>query len=948
MTLFSTSLAAQLPKADPFSIDSLSTSSTLPGPDGLRLVSVSFRITNTAGFSIVPPSPAIATIAISTNTANLDVPALQPGATAFVSSTVQTAAPNVTISISVAPKSVVVSNGPALANPKPTSQQAAAASSKAAATPSPKTGIKPATAPAPYTITVAGDLGRWQSVGPFKINSSPAESGRVTAIAIDPRNPEIVYAGARGSGLWKTLGVRMIWLPLTDSLPSQQIEALALDPNNPDHLVIATGAGVFESFNDGSVWTLLTSTDLQAIGSDGGKLLIASGTNPAMFVTTTNGVKASTDGGRTWAPVLSNNGIQASSIQFSSTDPTHLFATLGTVNGPGPQPGVFEATNGGTTTASWHQLQGCPSAPLPSFPTSSNVWVAESQGSMWVSYRTGGADNDQLGMLHSTSATCTVNGFAEHGWQSVSLSSDCSQYVNNWSYLFIDPNDPTIIYKGGIGLCRATGSGASSSLMSNIHADQHAIAVAASNPSVVYFGSDGGIYRSNDQGKTVSFAGEGMSNTEFLSADVDGTGAAIIGASQDNGIESWDGTSSSVWKYIDNSVDGDGVLVSVDQANPAGFYWMSQGTAAIYQNSSTKIGDSSLGDCGSYSEFPGSVFLGMVSTGTTPALYVTCNGLWTGPPWKQVQADDPNKFKRLGFYRGSLGRVAAATDKGDVFYGVPSLPPLAYIYHDQNAASASSIAFENENSFYVSMNTVAGAGLIYHLQYSTSWIGENVWPGNTNGTISAITVDPVAPNTLLAAIPNKGIFRGVRAPDGTWTWAPYNNGLPAAVSITDLRASRSGSIAAVSYGRGAYTITSASVQPPVPNVIGLTEAGARQDIASAGYTVGTVSSSFSSAVTGTVVSQNPSAGVVASAGSAVSFTVATGDVIVPNVLGFSQKDATTALTALGLVTQVGSQKACVNPGDVLIQSPQAGTAVAPGSTVHLTVDSGSVKTCIIK
>jgi beta-lactam-binding protein with PASTA domain len=48
------------------------------------------------------------------------------------------------------------------------------------------------------------------------------------------------------------------------------------------------------------------------------------------------------------------------------------------------------------------------------------------------------------------------------------------------------------------------------------------------------------------------------------------------------------------------------------------------------------------------------------------------------------------------------------------------------------------------------------------------------------------------------------------------------------------------------------------------------------------------------------------------------------------------------------VPKVSFQKACINPGDVLNQSPQAGNTVPPGSTINLSVDSGTFKTCIIK
>src|SRR5208282_1392570 len=65
-------------------------------------------------------------------------------------------------------------------------------------------------------------------------------------------------------------------------------------------------------------------------------------------------------------------------------------------------------------------------------------------------------------------------------------------------------------------------------------------------------------------------------------------------------------------------------------------------------------------------------------------------------------------------------------------------------------------------------------------------------------------------------------------------------------------------------------------------------------------------------------------------------------VSVPNVVGDTQAAATTAITgaglALGTVTMASS--ATVAAGDVISQSPVAGTSVARGSAVNLTVSSG--------
>jgi hypothetical protein len=85
--------------------------------------------------------------------------------------------------------------------------------------------------------------------------------------------------------------------------------------------------------------------------------------------------------------------------------------------------------------------------------------------------------------------------------------------------------------------------------------------------------------------------------------------------------------------------------------------------------------------------------------------------------------------------------------------------------------------------------------------------------------------------------------------------------------------------------------------------------------------------------------------VGASATSAFTWTV---DVTVPTLLSESRTEAINVITALGLIPSVSSQKACIEPGAVLAQYPGAGAAVALGSTVYITIDSGTRSTCILK
>jgi hypothetical protein len=133
--------------------------------------------------------------------------------------------------------------------------------------------------------------------------------------------------------------------------------------------------------------------------------------------------------------------------------------------------------------------------------------------------------------------------------------------------------------------------------------------------------------------------------------------------------------------------------------------------------------------------------------------------------------------------------------------------------------------------------------------------------------------------------------------------------------------------------------------PPVPELIGLREDAARGAVTGAGYVVSSVFHTISTAPAGSVFFQNPSAGNIELPGSPVDFSVSIGGAIVPNVLSLPQRTAAASISALGLTPNVSYATKCINPGEVLIQNPTAGALVAPGSTVRITVDNGTLQSC---
>ncbi len=133
----------------------------------------------------------------------------------------------------------------------------------------------------------------------------------------------------------------------------------------------------------------------------------------------------------------------------------------------------------------------------------------------------------------------------------------------------VDPTNVNNVYIGGTGantFDRSTDGGTTfTPTQDNLHTDSHAIAVAPSLPSTIYFGSDGGIYKSIDSGTTWT----SLNNTKFLATQF--TGLAVhptdpnytLGGTQDNGTELQQ-NAPGTWTRADF---GDGGYAVIDQAD---------------------------------------------------------------------------------------------------------------------------------------------------------------------------------------------------------------------------------------------------------------------------------------------------------------------------------------------------------------------------------------------
>ncbi|WP_440710581.1 protein kinase domain-containing protein [Herbiconiux sp. YIM B11900] len=143
------------------------------------------------------------------------------------------------------------------------------------------------------------------------------------------------------------------------------------------------------------------------------------------------------------------------------------------------------------------------------------------------------------------------------------------------------------------------------------------------------------------------------------------------------------------------------------------------------------------------------------------------------------------------------------------------------------------------------------------------------------------------------------------------------------------------------------TPATAATQPPTQAAAALVPvpvlqgslAEARAALAAAGLTAGAVTLENAPRAADSVLSTSPAAGTTVAPGAVVDLTVASGSNAVPTVEGAAQDDAVTSIRTAGFDVVVTSRADAAPPGTVLQTLPAHGTVARLGSTVTIVVAS---------
>jgi len=411
-------------------------------------------------------------------------------------------------------------------------------------------------------ITQNSNTGSWNFIGPNNTiyGTSPQNFrglGRVDRITFHPTDANTIYVGTPAGGLWRTTNNGTSWSLLTKYLPSPGISGIVVSTANANIIYILTGdgdsnlgsglvnlmgyvrrsVGVLRSTDGGNTWQQmgeLPGSNAQTVGYK----LVQNPTNANILIAATNdGLYHTTNGGFNWTRVRTGRFWD---VVFRHNSNVTVYAT-----GDGGDR-FIRSTDGGVNWSS--TITYSPVSESPSNTGRGQISVGVSATAvvyvLWGGVPSAGnfrglyKSVDGGGTFTRQSTTPNILGGDDDGGD----SRDQSSYDLG---IAVQPTNSTQIITAGLTLWGSTNSGTTmvkitsfreSGSFPYIHPDVHDIKYHPSS-GWLYAATDGGMYRSNDNGITWTDISPGINTTQYYRASgFEGNSNLVIGGTQDNGV----------------------------------------------------------------------------------------------------------------------------------------------------------------------------------------------------------------------------------------------------------------------------------------------------------------------------------------------------------------------------------------------------------------------------
>lgn len=489
----------------------------------------------------------------------------------------------------------------------------------------------------------------WTEMGPKPLDSVGTTNnaysygtvaGRANIIVFAPGSSTVAYAGFPIGGLWKTTNcctASTTWTSLWDdsTFPAQAVSSIAIDPVDPNIVYAGTGDshaphsdmfsnGVFKSTDAGVTWQQYGANVFSPYTSPGVPGLACCVNGPDQNIHTlaidpndrntilagaSYGLFISRDAGLTWTQkdivdrTVSPYDMAAQRITSilidPTTNPSKAYVAVGVpytyfANLTGGANGVYKTDDLSVATPVWTLKKTGWPATTGDGTNASNVGRIEMA---WNTTRTRiyahvshyANTGQTLGIYHTADGGANWNlltGSTEANWSDCGNGNETDQAWYDLA-IAVDPNDDKIFYTGRTNIWKATVDSSYSSVTlldlsavyatacpayGSAHPDQHAIAIVpGSNPTRFLLGNDGGLYLATGAEGGFSQLNNTISTNQFYAgqlgrdfANTSGTTQQwAMGGMQDNGNATWDSSASNL-QWIARGNGGDGFFTAFD------------------------------------------------------------------------------------------------------------------------------------------------------------------------------------------------------------------------------------------------------------------------------------------------------------------------------------------------------------------------------------------------
>lgn len=462
----------------------------------------------------------------------------------------------------------------------------------------------------------------WSYIGPTGFEGAQRKyfangplAGRVNALAYDPTNESIMYAGSAGGGVWKTIDGGNNWVPLSDAWADLHVSSIAIDPASHNTIYVGTGdyqgsttlgdgagngygAGIMKSTDGGAHWdTTVAASSKAAFGDVAVSSILISPQHTNILIATTGRglagvgkVWRSTDSGVTWKDTgLASENWGGGAIGAVHSDGKRNFIV---VAGKPDLIGAISRDEGAT----WSGLSRPSTATLPSadgcLAVACSPLIADTYylmyndkkgGSIWKTSNRGSTFFNITGDFVASNGT-TKGALYNWGQAFYNWFLGCYSWYNSTTKLYQDAlvagNIDVQIMIDTTGSHWASIGGPTWTTNANLHNDQHAIAFSRANDNHFAIGNDGGVSLVDLNPNTGAFTTYStnltLGITQLYSVAVHPTfESRVIAGAQDNGTPATSFYSTSTsdfadWTQTPTGGDGSGVLYY--EKNPAIMY----------------------------------------------------------------------------------------------------------------------------------------------------------------------------------------------------------------------------------------------------------------------------------------------------------------------------------------------------------------------------------------